>query len=214
MAIKVKIENENIVLIGPQKISLKDLISLKKTKNNTFLFIDGGDRHLGSLKKEKILKDQDHYFVGDGDSKKTSTTIDFLKEDQNLSDFAQSLKLIETKKLKNLYCLGLSGGRNDHFLAVLGESWAFAKKNKARNFTITFDQGTKLLLPGEHDLNLKGIFSLMSLENNKVKLTGKCEFPLYDWQHLSPFSSHALSNMGKGKIRLQNQKPIFLFLRD
>lgn len=191
---------KTLTLVGP--ITPKPVSSIKKFPQ---ILVDGGT----SFKAKHSL----HFSVGDGDSfqKKLDLT---LPREKDFSDLQFALTLIP-KKIKTVHFLGFLGGRKDHELINYGEIAYFLKKRK--NTQCHLWQNAKLktlfLSQGVHEFDYTGIFSIVSFfPSSKVSIQGNCEYPLKKETTIKPFSSHGLSNLGFGKIKIKTTEPVMVML--
>ena len=163
------------------------------------------------FKDEFAERAQDNYWdfsVGDGDSSPLELDLT-LNPDKDFSDLSFALSLLP-KGLKKLNLWGFLGGRRDHEMINLGEVH-HALLNRFPGAVVYFED--KILAKnGALEVNIKGTFSLVVLENTEVKMEGNLEYPLPDFTSLKPLSSHGLSNVGRGLIKIDSKGPYFIFL--
>ena len=168
------------------------------------VFVDGGC-HL----RAKEHTNTSSLSVGDGDSCPPNTKLDYMiPTEKDHSDLAYILRHLP-KKLATLELHGFIGGRIDHQLAVFGEVFNYLKASETPS--AVFDrQAAELLNKGKHSRNINGLFSLMTLEPTEVSLSGDTKYKVEPSAVLQPFSSHALSNEGRGDIQITNSLPLLL----
>ena len=167
--------------------------------NYPVIFVDGGVRfRQGS---------QQGFAVGDGDS--SPLPLDqTLPSNKNYSDLAYALRHVNVN-FKSLHLIGFLGGRKDHELMNFAEVHRFLLDRSS--CCVDFDQRVLVKSRGQWTLNIYGTFSLFTFAPTKVLLQGDCT---YDLKHepLTHLSSHGLSNLGNGRILLENDNPVFIFL--
>lgn len=171
----------------------------------------------------------DHWFklgftpslaVGDWDSLKSQDVLQWmshvsLKQDKDRSDLYFALQAASRSPARELICLGLSGGRPDHHLAVLLELAHFAangKFGKTRVRMIGSDAEywflSRYTLPWKQKLNPGQVVSLFALSSNVQGVSTRgLQYALKNGV-LKP-SSHGLSNVavrGECEVRLKSGK--------
>jgi hypothetical protein len=205
--------HSRILLLGPLEIE-KHLIakSIKSKRATLILFIDGGLRHQNSLTK-KVLST---FSLGDNDSNATAKSLDLLlPAEKNYSDLAYALKVLgkTTTILKSVSLLGFSSKKNDerpdHLLFTLKMLEKFVKK---RPICVNLDDHFLFFPPGKNSFSHKGLFSVISFCNQKIKLTGKAKYKLNDMSPLTPMSSLGLSNCAHGTVYLESSKALIIYL--
>lgn len=162
----------------------------------------------------KFAPDAD-FWIGDGDSAPDCKLPDHsfkLPPAKDFSDFKGALQLL--KGVQTLDLWGFLGGRRDHELAVLGECHHFLKTRPQCRINL-YEDGkiVGVFVPeGSGEIQYKGGFSLLSLEESRPTLTGDILYALPEPINLTPLSSHGISNKSQGIIRYQSNSPLlFLF---
>ncbi|MDO9181446.1 MAG: hypothetical protein Q7U04_03515 [Bacteriovorax sp.] len=197
--------------IDPRK--LKNII--KQFSPTLIILVDGGTNHLVHLsKKAKLVP---IVSVGDGDSsKKHMPRLDILLPVQkDFSDLAFVISAILLKK-NNFTAINLMGfinfhqieQRYDHLLFNIGIVQQLSSK---LNFKILMDQRLLFLPAKASTFDYKGLFSVISLTPNNLKLTGKVQYQLKTKTKLAALSSLGLSNIGLGKIDIEVQKSVIIY---
>ena len=181
---------DSLILVGPIH---PDITAIEKKHLETkapIVCIDGGAKNCPFP----------HLSIGDGDSLGRSCEISFSAEKDftDLEGFIQNIP----DNIKYIHAFGFSGGRFDHQLVVLGNFFNLADSNRIRIQMHGRDPLTILPL-GDHDLEMSGTFSLLTLSEAKVSISGDCQYTL-DSATLPPFSGNLLSNIGRGKIHLSS----------
>ena len=82
------------------------------------------------------------------------------------------------------------------------------KKNKGQ---VLLEDKVEFLPKGLNILEINGLFSLGSFEDNKVKINGACLYQSKKWLPLPVLSSRGLSNIGSGKIEIESTSPLAIF---
>lgn len=193
-----------IIFLGP----LAHHCSLINHENALVLAIDGGRIHHQRLPID--------FSVGDGDSYQDDISHPFeldekLPIDKDFSDFCFALSLIPAKFEGEILCYGLWGERADHFLAILGE---VNEKLLTSNLSkISFIHQDLIQLEAYHqkvkNLTVKGSWSILSLNEQKISLSGSVKFSSLD-KLFKPLSSLGLSNEMNGDICIHAAYPYFL----
>jgi len=202
-------KSNHFIVIGPGKISLKDIHPLHKHVG-IFTFIDAGLKHLPKLKKY-ISSTVPMVSFGDGDSSKSQMT--YPKLNQNQSDLAFFLSLMKKNKIYGLYHFqGFLGGRLDHELINLGEIIQFIDsiKTPKNNSLAIIEKKILCLPPGKHKIHLNGIFSIISHVDSNLTLKGHCDFQILKPKILKSISSQGLSNKGFGKIEISTNQTVVI----
>ncbi|WP_127717531.1 hypothetical protein [Halobacteriovorax sp. HLS] len=182
------IESSDVLLLGPCSIVNQKLFS-SCVDTMPILAVDGGVKHLNT--KECIS-------IGDGDSSNIKMDINFPTR-KSQSDLQLALEHLSPKN-KAIYAFGFLGERRDHEWINLGEFTRHTMRTKCQVIL----EGRTLFLPkGIYEIEIKGIFSLMSLHENRVSLSGQCEYGNGETFELGPLSSQGLSNIGHGVVRIE-----------
>jgi len=193
-------KHSKFTLIGPL------IKNLPKKLQEFVIFVDGGAMALNDLIETPYLT------IGDGDSiakDKPQMQVP-LKSEKDFSDLAFVLTQLPNNT-SYLHLCGFLGGRLDHQLAVWGEVCQMMEETQ-NLLCVDFDEGHhKLLNQGPHELNVDGVFSLISLKPQEIRLKGKAKYTLPEFETLMPLNSRGLSNVGYGKIYLETSGPLLLF---
>lgn len=204
-------------VLGPMKINYPLLKRRLKAIDGpvTIFFVDAGTKHKEKIQAFNLPHLTLSLSFGDGDSSQ-KLGIDIYKTNQNLSDLSFICQwFLKQKKLKSLIFLGFSRGRLDHQLANLGEINQMVTQRaqlELPNIEMVLDNEITFYPPGVHSLFIEEKFSIMSLENNVLKLTGDCDFKLKVPTLTFALSSRTLSNVGRGQIKIEAQKS-FMIIR-
>lgn len=206
MKLPSQLENiQDWTLVGPMGPEVpSDLVT------HSILAVDGGARFCSRM----------DVWVGDGDSQ--LETINCPNKYQfsphkSQSDLALALALFKSSLPLTIHAWGFLGGRRDHELLNFGECLHFLENHprSQMNFYDANGQLTvKCLGAGAWDFHRKGIFSLASMKEVVLKMTGGCEYPIPSEITLNPFSSLGLSNVGHGDIHLLTQGPVMVFFSE
>ena len=166
------------------------------------VYVDGGTHFRTGLTHFPTVS------VGDGDSSRTGLD-QMLPREKDFSDLAFVLRQLPPS-IMSVTLLGFLGGRRDHELANFGEVHAFLSRRApftrvaflARERVIAFARGGL-------SLDVRGTFSVFTLEPAPVRIEGACRYRL-DGQTLAILGSLGLSNEGHGVVRLTADRPCFL----
>lgn len=173
-------------------------------ETGVMLIIDGGLHHCQPKPAHALL-------IGDGDSCPAQTPPEMfdlrLPQKKDRSDLSWGLGLLPQGVLQCEF-VGFRGGRFDHEMIVLGEIHHFLKTQS--QCRVKLGQDIKGFGAGAHHIELKGLFSILSLETIHLSLEGEVEYEARNLT-LSPFSSHALSNHGNGMVMIQADAPFFIY---
>ncbi len=196
----------SVLILGPLPVQQERLQAIcKKTKPEVVLYVDGGLIH---KKKFLINKKIVHLSLGDGDSSLAPELL--LPAEKDFSDLAFGLSGLTDKALSKVALLGFSNEtekRPDHLIQNLGEVYKFVERRK---LALSMDQF--LFFPaGKNEFFYRGTFSLFAFAKTAIRLTGKARYQIPEWKMLEPFSSLGLSNIGNGKIYLENKKTVMVY---
>jgi len=190
------------VIAGPMGSVLPESFS-----NLPVMAIDGGARHISRM----------DIWVGDADSYKepiNSPHIFKLPVDKDLSDLAAALNLFQEPRHYKFHLWGFLGGRRDHELFNLGETFAFLERHQECQVMFYNEEGNLtyyMVGAGHWKFNHVGTFSLGTLKKTEVRLTGHCKYQISSFGPLKPLSSYGLSNCGEGEIHLETEGPVFVY---
>ena len=189
-----------LLVVGP-------MATAKPPSFGPTLYIDGGVKWREQGSDAQLS-------IGDGDSNSQddSRKLDLVYSPQkDLSDLNLGLNLL-TQSTLQLWLWGFLGGEKAHELANLGavSSWL---EGRVASYAL-FDQHILIVSAGSWQLNVKQEFSLMSLVDNEVTLTGDCKYKLEGPTPLTSLSSFGLSNEGSGVIHLSARRPLLILARD
>ena len=176
------------------------------------IYIDGGARLQRCYASSQVSKFP-MITVGDGDSLGDDNKLDLrLDRDKDFSDLAFALRHIPDS-IQSVIMLGFLGGRRDHELANLGEVHAFAKRRSTPTEIKFFEYGQckiRVILCGQSQIEIHGLFSIFVLEKARFSLRGQCRFQVPEPRSLEPMSSLGLSNEGFGQILVNCDQPFFV----
>lgn len=199
---------KTLIVVGPMKFPWSSLKSFLRSPNISLVFIDGGLSHLYKFKAKTPHLLKNYVSMGDGDSSNKVMTV--KKSKQNVSDLAFLLSRIKGKMdLNKFVFVGFLGGRIDHQLFNLGELAQYLKKFPKHNAPlIQLDDKIVFVGAGVYHVQIEGTFSLAAFENNRIKITGDCQYEATSWISLTTLSSRGVSNIGFGDIKIETQKPL------
>lgn len=156
-------------------------------------------------------------WVGDADSflGKVETPHQYVHpKEKDQSDLGLGLSLLKENNSYLLHFFGFLGGRHDHELFNFGEASSFLLNRKNSEVRFYNNRGEVLfrfLSPGDWSFEQHGIFSLGTLHESQITLSGDCQYQIPPKTSVHPLSSYGLSNQGHGKIHLQTSAPVFLY---
>ena len=209
------VPNTRLMILGPMGVDAKNLkVCIKKLEPTLILLIDGGTKHKSLLtKKEQAIT----ISLGDGDSSKIlSSNFDILlPKEKNYSDLAFAIEIIlkSKKYFDKISMMGFinpkqSKERIDHLFCNIG---IIHKLSMKLSFPILMDEKFLFLPKGVSTINHRGLFSVLSVQKNLLKITGKAKYQLPEWTKLSPLSSLGLSNLAAGKIFIESTRPLVVY---
>lgn len=190
------------VFVGPMGPSLPETL-----RNFPVMAIDGGARYTSHI----------DVWIGDADSHQElvhSPHVFKLPVEKDMSDLAAALGLFQEPRHYKFHLWGLLGGRRDHELFNLGETFSFLDRNPECQ-AMFYDEKGKLTYymvgAGHWKFTHVGVFSLGTLKKTDVRLTGNCKYQMTKTETLKPLSSFGLSNEGKGEMLLETEGPVFIY---
>lgn len=191
------------VFVGPMGPHTPDHL-----RNFPTICVDGGAHFSENM----------HIWIGDNDSlmidKIESPHIFKLPIEKDQSDLGHAFNLFQESRYYKFHLWGFLGGRRDHELFNLGESFNFLERHQESQMMFYGENGQLLyhiLGAGQWKFAHKGIFSLGTLKKTSVKLTGEVKYSIPRHEVLYPLSSLGLSNVGEGEILLETRGPVFIY---
>lgn len=187
---------DEIALVGPMPFS--DDIA----KETPIIYVDGGLNH---------KRDEGHiyYSVGDGDSYQGNNVIeDKLPVNKDFTDLAYALSLIP-KNIKIISLYGFLGGRIDHQLVNFGVIHRFLESRSAT--LVLLDKSIMAHSAGDFSFEHQGLFSVITLVEQKIIIEGDCDYKLNTDKTLKPMDGLGISNMANGSISISCSGPIFIY---
>jgi thiamine pyrophosphokinase len=137
--------------------------------------------------------------VGDGDSIDTPLEIR-LNPDKDFSDLAFALRNIPGH-YSEIDLAGFLGGRRDHEIINIGEVHHFLNSRKSPT-EIRFDSEVMGFSKGQWQFERFGSFSVLTVVETIVSITGDCRYACPECTVFPPLSSLGLSNIGSGTITI------------
>lgn len=165
------------------------------------LLVDGGTQY------RKLCTN--YYSIGDNDSF-TGSLNEKLPTAKTYTDFSAALKIIP-KHIEQVGLWGLTGGRFDHEVAIIGDTIQFLD-NRTVPIQVYWGEHRVIYSAGTWSIHLQGGFSLFVLSPALVKIHGACEYQLSTPTPLRALSGHGLSNIGRGEVEIECDVP-FCILR-
>lgn len=191
---------QELIVFGPMPFP----VGPEKSTTIPVIYVDGGIQHKSSHNKRAEIS------IGDNDSNQSSHPIDItLETEKDHSDLEAALELIPSH-ISKVYLWGFLGGRIDHLLINIGSIHRFLKNSSSQRICY-FDNKILAISHSSITLNHQGHFSLMSLEKQKVKISGDCHYKL-DHSEIDVLSSLTLSNIAKGEVHIESELPLFIYL--
>ena len=190
-----------LILIGPQLNSKQTYDFEEKV-----IFVDGG------MDFKNNISHQGFDSIGDQDSTHCSLN-NVLDKNKDRSDLYHAFELAnEHKNLKELDLYGFMGGRLDHQLFNIGEGYRFIERSTTLESIHFYNKKIKeisIFKSGHHLFNFEGQFSISTLKNCSINLSGKVEYS--GSIDLIPMSSQGLSNIAHGEFEIKSDQPIIFF---
>jgi thiamine pyrophosphokinase len=189
-------------LVGPMGPAVPNDLA-----QHPLLVVDGGAGHTERM----------DIWIGDGDSYTDKINCEHIfsyPPEKSQSDLALALSALNSQHQYKLHLWGFLGGRKDHELFNLGECLSFLADHPESQillYNAESEVSFHLLGEGEWSFEHHGPFSLGSIKNLEVQMTGDCLYPLRGPHLLTPLSSLGLSNEGSGRIFLQINGPLFVY---
>ncbi|HXH29432.1 MAG TPA: hypothetical protein VNJ01_01345 [Bacteriovoracaceae bacterium] len=189
-------------VVGPMGPMVPDILI-----SHPRLAVDGGAHFCSGM----------DVWVGDADSYQIPVQcphIFKLEKEKDNSDLAAALSLLTTGGGYRLHLWGFLGGRRDHELFNLGEVSTFLKGKEESQVWMYQQDGKAIFIyygPGRRIFTHHGLFSLGTLEEISVELSGHCRYQITKPHTLPPLSSFGLSNFASGEVCLESSGPCFIF---
>jgi thiamine pyrophosphokinase len=182
-----------LTLVGP-------LLKKERTFSEPIIFVDGGAKY----KKNGTFG----ISVGDGDSF-LGELDEILPQEKDFSDLSYVLNAC-VNLYEQINLLGFLGGRRDHELINFGEVASFLNLQNIKS-RVLFDDEVIILSGGKWELDIIGVFSLISLDNQSISLTGACKYQVRNLV-ITTISSHGLSNIGIGRVEVECESALILMV--
>jgi thiamine pyrophosphokinase len=169
------------------------------------------------LHKHKITPD---YIIGDFDSISKKTLIYFKQKkvtlkkilNQDLTDFEKALKFALTKKLKNIFVVGFSGGRIDHTVSNLSILKRYSRRANIKVYDDTFET-SPVSKSIEFDYKKGEIVSLLALPKAVVIKTHGLKWKLNN-ESLELGKREGISNIATGNhVKIELRKGTLLVFK-
>jgi thiamine pyrophosphokinase len=164
------------------------------------VYVDGGSSARQSHKEGFSVGDGDS-FAGELDEK--------LPTNKDYSDLAYVFQN-SINRFQEINLIGFLGGRRDHELINIGEACSFLNEQTIKT-KISFGSEVIVLSKGIWEININGLFSVVSFSSQKILLSGACKYQIEN-SLLKSVSSHGLSNEGHGQVKLECEEALVIFL--
>ncbi|MCP4912885.1 MAG: thiamine diphosphokinase [Oligoflexia bacterium] len=218
-----KKEINSITLFGPIKSDKNSIFAnYDKTDNSSIvIFIDGGINFIDNIESLNL---DNTYFVGDLDSaeeKKKKLLDSFMEDnifqfssDKDQSDLELALRLL-TELTPNfrgntINIFNILGARQDHHFSNLLALQSYVANHPLTNLILKLDSNV-IISKGKVQIDHQGIFSIFTLNENSVTISGQAKYRLKQ-EALRPQSSQGLSNMAQGKVEIESSNSVIIFL--
>jgi thiamine pyrophosphokinase len=188
-----------LTLIGPLPVFKDDFNDLR---SNGVIYIDGGLNYHNLV--NQYFCDVPYFSVGDGDSLDSKKTLDLtFPTSKDESDLSLVLSAIP-KVCEHIHLLGFFGGRQDHFFCNIGEINKFLHQATESKLVTLTGQNQTLLCTNRKlfKFQTNSTFSVLTLSENTIGVTGECEYTCKEQIFEKAFSSLGLSNKGHGEITI------------
>ncbi len=186
-----------IGLIGPMAIDEGEVEQTSRRLNLKLICVDGG------LLNTKI----NYLSVGDGDSAQRECDINF-PENKDFTDLEGTLQLLPSQ-VELVHAFGFLGGRLDHQLVVLQNFFNFAHQANCQ-IHLHGQEKIDIFPPGEHLVTTNEKFSLLSMQDATISITGACLYQVKS-SPLIALSGLGLSNQGSGEFKISCNQPFSIF---
>jgi thiamine pyrophosphokinase len=186
---------QQITLVGPFFDNSHDI-------EDPVIFVDSGSQ---------FRKSDEGISVGDGDSIDTPLEIR-LNPDKDFSDLAFALQNIPDH-FREIDLAGFLGGRRDHELFNIGETHHFLSTRKSPT-KVRFDRKVTGFSAGQWQFQRFGSFSVLTVAEALVRITGDCSYTCPESTSFPPLSSLGLSNIGSGTIDIGSNGPVFVLFEE
>lgn len=154
-------------------------------------------------------------WAGDGDS--AGEKPPQFKHGQDETDLRFCLNGIRGWHWRELHLFGFLGGSRAHELANLGE--IHSEMTMRTSFAHAVFYGASLapalhfFQEGRHKLDIRGRFSLLSVEPAQVRIGGACAYKT-DAIELRALSGRGVSNEGSGEVVFDSSVPFMVVLEE
>lgn len=196
-------QSESLILVGPMQAA--PFVLPEALKGLPQVAVDGGVH--AALNPV--------FWCGDGDSGFIPAGIPaVVKENQDLTDLSFCLSCIREWRWTEMHLFGFLGGRRDHEMANFGTIAAeLLLRGQSRKAVFYDGEGriSAMLFPaGFHQMELRGIFSVLTLTPAIISLGGACRYQA-EALEMMPLSGQGISNEGRGIVTLKTDKPAIIF---
>ncbi len=194
--LNIAANQEKVNLVGPMPLHYQ-------VENLHSVFIDGGINYKGSL---SIPSSES---LGDNDSNLKNEALDFeFPSEKDQSDFAIALQSLDNN-VQEIFLHGLWGGRQDHFLMIIGEIFQTLEKRSLKIHLYGPKQIIHFERSGLRKFNHHGTFSMLSMVSQTVRVTGA----KYSGNiNLKPLTSYGLSNESEVSFAIEHSLPLGVFI--
>lgn len=195
------------LLLGPL-LNEEALLRIQKLEKSSFekvILIDGASHFF------KPPWPDNWELIGDADSCPPEMKKHFdklLPTHKDQSDLSYALEHRIPQEHLYIHAEGLNGGALDHEIINLGELTLFLEQRAQTE--IFWGPDLSAYSSGAHKIQHRGNFSLFSLKEQHLSLSGDVKWPLKD-RHIPACSSLTLSNQAFGQLQIECQAPVFFY---
>lgn len=153
-------------------------------------------------------------WIGDADSGVMPDNIPAIyKSSQDMTDLEYALDILRGGAWRMLYMSGFTGGRSDHFLGNIGVIDAEMRRRPAFEQAVVYGADGRPLLrhfaAGAQSFRHHGIFSVFTLGQVQVSISGACTYPVHRIS-LLPLAGRGISNNASGDVRIECDAPVIV----
>lgn len=155
-----------------------------------------------------------HIWLGDGDSGFPPPGVEaHLKPTQDKTDIEFALEFLHGGAWSRLHLSGFWGGRAGHALANIGAVVAGMKTRPRFEQAVFYDNSgalvQRIFAAGALSFRHDGLFSLFTLADGVVSISGACEYPVHRMR-LPALSGRGVSNVASGEVRVEADLPVIV----
>ncbi len=203
---------------SPRSVNIASLSEARFIGPKSLFVVDGGQNAYSRFIQFCPGPWKTTLWLGDGDSgKPIPGVVSQPKPTQDESDFEFTLRHL-LQETTHVRAYGFLSGRKDHEWMNVMTAYRFLQSNRSVcrfDFDPHHTPSILLLGSGSHRVSLRGTFSILSLVENSLTVTGAVDYPLAVATPLSPFSTLGLSNQTHQdqpeSVELTCREPLIIF---